>query len=389
MVKGPSLTEFERRIVKRLIADGERNQDVHVLVNTGRSPTVNFGRFSGSKDWEIEPASDEEVARFRFEKSLVDLRTGLSPLEDERLYKAREAMLLAVECFNNPLLHFKVEIFAVLSQIAWTYLVHEYYARKKVPITTDDGHTLALSQLWGRDDFPLKGDVKKNLEAVKLIRDDVEHRTLNAFGIHFYTLFQSNCLNFEEAIKQLFGERLSLGEKLSVALQFSQMSLDQLALLQKFDVSPAIEAIEQNVTETVGETGKEGIHYKFKVHFSLEGSAKGNANIQFTNDNTKSVSNVLAQKIALDELWPFKPKDVVDTVRNVNAVFNFHHHTLAWKKFAVRPAYGAANPANCNKKFCTYNKAHKDYTYSQEWIDLLSETAGDDDSFAELLAFKP
>lgn len=390
MKKGASLTPFEKRIVKRLIADGERNQDVHVLVNIGRQPTVNFGRFSGSPQWPEEPASDEEVARFRYEKSVVDLKTGLSPFEDERLYKAREAMLVAVECFNRPSLNFKLELFAVISQIAWTYVLHEYYDRLGVKIVKANGKSIAISEMLDRSDFPLKGDVQKNLRAVKAIRDDAEHRILNAFGSSFYSLFQANCLNFDQAIRQLFGNQTGLSDQLSLAIQFSKMTLDQLAKLQKFDISPQIEAIEQKVAEAAGETGNEGVNYKFKVNFSLVSSSKGEANIQFFNDNTGAISNVLVKKVAADELWPFKPMSVVGAVaQKTGKEFTSHLHQLAWKKFAVRPASDASNKDACNKKYCTYHPSHGDYTYSQEWVNLLAGVVDDPNEYAELQSYDP
>ena len=42
----PSMTALEKQIVKALLAKGHRNQDIHALINTGRDPTVNFGRIS-------------------------------------------------------------------------------------------------------------------------------------------------------------------------------------------------------------------------------------------------------------------------------------------------------------------------------------------------------
>jgi Protein of unknown function (DUF3644) len=46
--------------------------------------------------------------------------------------KAREAMLTAVQVFNNPHVEFKSELFIVTTIIAWTYLLHAYYRRQKV-----------------------------------------------------------------------------------------------------------------------------------------------------------------------------------------------------------------------------------------------------------------
>jgi hypothetical protein len=253
-----------------------------------------------------------------------------------------------------------------------------------------NGKSLALGEIISRDDFPLKGDVQKNLKAIKEIRDDVEHRVLNSFGSSFYSLFQANCLNFDQSIRQLFGGRTGLSDKLSVAIQFSRMTLDQLARLQKFDVSPEIEAIEQRVSAAVGETGTEGVNYKFKVNFSFVSASKGEANFQFVNDNSAAVSNVLVKKVAADELWPFKPMAVVSAVRQKTGKnFTSHLHQLAWKKFGARPATDAKNKDSCNKKYCTFHPSHGDYTYSQEWVNLLVAVVKDEGEFAELCSYEP
>jgi hypothetical protein len=46
--------------------------------------------------------------------------------------KAREAMLSAVQIYNNPLISFKTESFIVLSLIAWAYLLRTHYRAKGV-----------------------------------------------------------------------------------------------------------------------------------------------------------------------------------------------------------------------------------------------------------------
>lgn len=205
-MKTPALTDFERRIAKRLLGDGQAQQDVQQLINTGRFPTVNPGRFTGWRDWQIEQVDDDELAKYKYEKSLFDLRSGLSPFEDERLFRAREAMISAVQIFNSPTTLFKIELFPVVSQIAWTYLMHEYYVRKGVEIIDENGNSLLISQILKRPDCPLSDDVKKNLEAVKILRDSVEHTILSSVGRSYWTLFQANCLNFDQVIRKLFGE---------------------------------------------------------------------------------------------------------------------------------------------------------------------------------------
>lgn len=391
-MKTASLTDFERKIAKKLLADGLAYQDVQQLINTGRTPTINPGRLAGSAGWNVAAATDDEVARYRYEKSLVDLRSGLSPIDDERLFRAREAMISAVEIFNSPMILFKVQIYPVLSQIAWTYLLHEYYDRKGIAIVDDNGSALLLSQILNRPDCPLASDVKKNLIAVKILRDKIEHTMLSSVARWYWPLFQANCLNFDQTIRKLFGERAGLESAMSLALQFGKMQLDQLAQLQKYDLSPSIEAIDQEISQAIEETGNEGASYKFKVNYTFEKATKGDAHIVFTENNkdAKSVSTILTKKVVGDELWPYKPGVVVQRVRAATgANFTTNDHQLAWKKFGARPRTGAAKPDDCKKDLCYYHAAHKDYTYSDKWIEFLITIAGEPTELAALRAFDP
>ncbi len=53
-------------------------------------------------------------------------------VSDELICKSREAALAAVQIFNNPQITFKSEVFIVLMNIAWTYMLHAYYRKNAV-----------------------------------------------------------------------------------------------------------------------------------------------------------------------------------------------------------------------------------------------------------------
>jgi hypothetical protein len=59
-------------------------------------------------------------------------------------------MLLAVTIFNSGNYRFKTEVFAVLANIAWTYLLHEHYERSQIPPLNADGTTFALRAFPGK-----------------------------------------------------------------------------------------------------------------------------------------------------------------------------------------------------------------------------------------------
>ena len=48
-------------------------------------------------------------------------------IKNELIEKSKEAMMSAIQIYNNPLIDFKSEIYIVTSVISWTYLMHAYY----------------------------------------------------------------------------------------------------------------------------------------------------------------------------------------------------------------------------------------------------------------------
>ena len=277
-----TLTANEKAVIKALLNDGWRNQDVQALINVGRAASINFGRISAiKKSATIEPASKLQVENFRHKKVLFDHLTGLCPIDDERLVRAREAMLLAVELFNTPRIAFKTGVFTMLVNVAWTYLLHHFYEKKGVQIVNSAGFSLLLSQMIARDDCPLSKPCRQNVVAIKEIRDVVEHRTIGSFDRKWLPLFQANCLNFEKALTELFGQRLTLGRELGFSLQFAKLTTGEIAILESFDVPEHIAALDASLTAKLGEGDADHIEYRFNVVYTLTSSSKSKSHFQF------------------------------------------------------------------------------------------------------------
>jgi hypothetical protein len=379
MAKKPSkstLTPIEKSVIKALLNEGWRNQDIQALINTGRAASINFGRIAGIKvDGTIVPATKQQIDAFRHKKVLFDHVTGLCPFDNERLVRAREAMILAVELFNTPRIAFKTGVFSMLTNVAWTYLLHEYYESKTVPIINKDGFSLLLSQMIARDDCPLSKACKQNLVALKEIRDIVEHRTIGPFDHKWLPLFQSTCLNFERALTELFGPRLTLGHELGFSLQFAKMTTQEIATLQSFDLPPHISALDASLAAKLGDGDADSLEYQFKVVYTLTNASKAKAHFQFVQPESaegKEIQNVLIKYKPLDDIYPLKPTEVVKLVAATSGrPFTSDKHQRAWKMFQARPKTDAADPAATDKKFCVYHPPYKSYTYSKSWVDFL------------------
>ena len=118
-------------MVKAMLATKKYNDQDILAYFTRPNRSINHRVVSeirkGKKHKALNPASEEQLAEFLDNWPLVDWKTGLHLLGDELLIKSREAMICAVQGYNNPASHLKSEVFIVTAIIAWTYLMHAFY----------------------------------------------------------------------------------------------------------------------------------------------------------------------------------------------------------------------------------------------------------------------
>jgi len=59
-------------------------------------------------------------------------------------------------------------------------------------------------------------------------------------------------------------------------------------------------------------------------------------------------------------------------------------HTRCWKKYAVRPMSGNANPSNTNTQYCIYDEPTCQYRYTKAWAGFLIEKMKIDEEYISL-----
>jgi hypothetical protein len=102
------------------------------------------------------------------------------------------------------------------------------------------------------------------------------------------------------------------------------------------------------------------------------------------------------KEVPVTNLDVIKPSDVVKKVQlglgNPKVLrggkevdkFNLDTHSRCWRKYNVRPPKRSKNPEETQWMYCVYDKMHKDYGYTQEWVDFLSEKLKDSTEFESL-----
>lgn len=162
--------------------------------------------------------------------------------------------MAAVQIFNSPMVTFKSEIFVVLMNIAWTYLLHAHYrvegveyryfkqrAKRRVFDKTKSGafKHWELDRCLSDDKSPIDKDAANNLRFLIGIRHEIEHQMTSRIDSSLDAKFQACCLNYNSYAKKLFGDKHGIDKYLAFSLQFSSISPEQAASLPPPESMPS------------------------------------------------------------------------------------------------------------------------------------------------------
>lgn len=339
------------------------------------------------------------------------------PIETEaNLKKAREAALLAVETYNRPGTAFRSAGYVVLMVVAWTALFHAIFGKKRVkPIYRQKRHPNRFERVDGdckywelsecvqqhfKDQNPA---VRKNLEFFIKLRNKIEHRFLPPLDVEIFGECQSLLTNFEKLMCDVFGNEYALSANLAFALQFGrsvniaqQTALRGAAKQNYQSVRKFIEAFRSALSDDIYADQ----NYSFKVFLIPKVGASRSADdvaVEFVKYDAakpeemtkyqKVVTLIKPKQVNVINAAGFKAGDVVSRVaaRLTGKIFNQSRHTRCWHHFKVRPAKGAADASLCNQQFCSYDAVHKDYVYTQQWVDFLVDRLSDDATYAVVM----
>lgn len=319
--KKGGLTPEESKFAKGLLLLNYNAQDIVYIINQGRKNTINQARITELSRKPIEAATEDEVEKYLKIQSSYDPKTLLNPYKNQRLISAREAMLSAVQIFNNPYSHFKVEIFCILVNIAWTYLLHEKLENIKEGLSLrGNGKAKSVHEIIQSEKInPIDNKaVCENLKKIIEIRDAVEHKYFLNEETEFCTLFQSCCLNFEHYLTLWFGENLTLLNDLSLTLQFSNFSKEQVCGMLNGHKSLQIEKILNNIEENefVNDPA-----FKIRVNYTTEVSSKTKSDVTqlISYDPNIQTSRTSIKKVNKLEEYPLSYQQLIKAIKKENS----------------------------------------------------------------------
>ena len=332
----------------------------------------------------------------------------------ELLVKARDSAMLAVETYNRPTASFRVHAYIVLMQIAWTAALLAHFEKKRVKpyYRTRSGHRFVKAgdapkrwdlnectrRFWGDEASP----VRKNLEFMIELRNRTEHSDLPELDSAVFGECQALLNNFEEFVTANFGEKWSLPHNLVVPLQLSgPPSPESLAALRRSTRPDRRKILDWIGTfrSTLADDVWQSERYSFRI--LLLPNVKNNPSrdalaIEFVkpepgkeNEFAQAVVVLKERRVPVVNEGGLKPSEVVD---RVNAELppplklTLNRHVRCWRRFDVRPAKGAREPWSTKGEYCRYDAVHKDYVYTDAWVNFLIGELSKPGRFDEVVA---
>lgn len=276
-------------------------------------------------------------------------------IKNELLQKAKEAMLSAVQIYNNPNIQFKSETYIVLSIIAWTYLLHAYYRKEKIDYSyfkkTSGGRKIydktkhgaikhwELERCLDDKNCPLKNDVRQNLKFLIGIRHEIEHQMTSKMDDAISAKFQACCINFDRFARDEFGSKYGIRDYLSVSLQFSSLSEPQIKQLQEMtDLPKNIQSYVRDFDENLPNAIYESPNYAYRVFFVEKiVNHKGQADqvISYISADSPEAEGLNKSYCVIKERerQKYLPKQIVAMMQKEGfKKLNMHHFVCCWKE---------------------------------------------------------
>lgn len=340
-------------------------------------------------------------------RGLENQKRALEPPVESLVEKAQQSAILALDIYNRPSTKFRTEGFIVLMVIAWTSLFHAifekrgqsyFYKDEKGAAKIVDGEkkaweiTTCMKEFYGS----ANPAVRQNLEFMIRLRNKIEHRFCPDLDPHVAAECQAMLLNFDELLVGNFSEHYALKQFLCVPLlPTSVRKPQQMDALKKFqakqysELKQYIDDYRGNLEPDICDDPK----YRFRVYLVPKlGNRESSSDLTLTflRDSelvgTEHVVAVKERLVLAANPGKFKPGQVASAVeKQIRRPFSVNHHTAAWKFYQVRAS--GNDPSKCEAKYCQYDDAHKDYVYTQDWVDFLVLRLSDQDEYETVITY--
>lgn len=342
------------------------------------------------------------------------LRPTFSEKTDSLIDKSREAALLAVQTYNNPLVSFRAYGYIVQMIIAYTALFHAVFERDKIEYWYTGADGVPDMQNGERRYWDLTECLRKyfhgtsepivaNIKLFVGLRNKIEHRPVPTLDADISGFCQALLTNYEGLLVDEFGEYFAIATNLSLALQLSKFS-PQLSHTLRGIHAENYEIVREYINRYQKDLAVEVLQsprYCFRAFvipklgnhatssdIALEFVKYDPENPRQMELYEKQVALIRERKVQVANEGYMLPSEVVRKVQEKSGIlgFNVSMHTKAWKLYKVRQS--PPTPDTCDTRFCQFSEPFQQVIYTDEWVEFLCKRVTDAEEFERIRRFR-
>ncbi|MGL5715179.1 MAG: DUF3644 domain-containing protein [Paraclostridium sp.] len=300
-------------------------------------------------------------------------------IEDKLLLKSKEAFMMAIEIYNKPTIHYRVEGFSFFICNAWELMLKANIIKKfgesKIYYSDSPNRTISLEKCISMIFTNNKAPLRLNLEKIIELRNTSTHFITEEYEMIYIPLFQSCIFNFIEKMQEFHNiDMTEIIPQNFITLAVSMKSLNESEIRAKYpeEIANKMITTNSNLSQIVNENNSAFAIRIDHHHFITKDKNKATSVVRIDNSAEVGVKIIKELKDPNDT-HKFTTKKCIDEINkrldklniniNNNPVFNKYHFDLFTKYFELKP----------NPKYCYIHKVNSNptYSYSIQAIDFI------------------
>ncbi|MCG3756329.1 DUF3644 domain-containing protein [Amycolatopsis sp. Poz14] len=243
-----------------------------------------------------------------------------------------------------------------------------------------------------REAFPDGDPVRANVEFFVGLRNKVEHRHDHDVAALVAGKSQALLVNYERVIVDEFGDDEGLSDRLRLPLFISTITDDAVEILKavRRRVPKAVLEYVEDFDAALEPELSADQRYEFRIYLVPQVGPKTSADVAMSFVRLEDLDaeqahlmermqTVIREKqVPVEDLDSLLPRKVVEKVApQLPWRFTVNDHASAWRHWQVRPSSEAEHPERTKSEFCRYNRAFKQYVYTDAWVKFLVRKLSD------------
>lgn len=303
----------------------------------------------------------------------------------ERLVdKAKEAFVMAIEIYNKPSIHYRLEGFSFFICNAWELMLKAHIINKfgenAVYYPDKPSRTISLENCVQKVFTNEKAPLRQNLSKIIELRNTSTHFITEEYEMVYVPLLQACVFNFVDRMKEFHGiDMTDVIPENFITLSVRLKALNETAIRAKYaeQVSERLLSTQRTLEPLIDENNNafairvEHYHYQTKDKdkatelYHIEKEAKDGVRIIKELKNPNETHKYSAKKCIEEIKKHLSRRGIVPLYNGASVEFNNYHFGLFCSYFGLKT----------DERYCfTYCvQTQVTYSYSQQMIDFIVE----------------